>query len=286
MRLRFWGTRGSVPTPDASHAKYGGDTSCIEVRTDDPRSVVVLDAGTGIRRLGQALGDDVERVDVLLTHLHLDHIIGLGFFAPLFRPDLEVHLWGPASPLLGLKARLTRYLSPPLFPVRIRDLPCRLSLHDVPNGTFAVPGIEVTSALVCHPGPTVGFRLDDGTSTVAYLPDHEPALGVPRFPEAPEWTSGSALAWEVDTLVHDAQYETHEYPAHIGWGHSTLDHAVAFAQLVRARRLVAFHFDPAHDDRRLDQIYGAGALYDGVDVVAAREGVELDAAAPAMPHGT
>ena len=152
------------------------------MRTGDPGHVVVLDAGTGIVGLGDTIGPDVQRVDVLLSHLHMDHILGLGFFKPLFRPELEVHLWGPASTVLDLRGRLTRYLSPPLFPVRLRDLPCRLELHDTPLGTFDLPGLTVQAALVCHPGPTVGYRLDDGHSTMTYLPDHEPALGAAASP--------------------------------------------------------------------------------------------------------
>ena len=138
--VRFWGTRGSVPTPGPATQRFGGNTSCVEVRADDRDSIVVLDAGTGIRALGATLPPDARRVDILLSHLHMDHIIGLGFFAGLFRPGLEVHIWGPSSTVLPLRARLTRYLSPPLFPVRLRDLPCRLTLHDVPLGTFEVPG--------------------------------------------------------------------------------------------------------------------------------------------------
>jgi len=166
--VRFWGTRGSVPTPGPATQRFGGNTSCVEVRAAELDSIVVLDAGTGICALGATLPADLRRVDILLSHLHMDHIIGLGFFAGLFRPGLEVHIWGPSSTVLPLRARLTRYLSPPLFPVRLRDLPCRLTLHDIPLGTFEVPGMSVTAALVCHPGPTVGYRLDDGTSTLEF----------------------------------------------------------------------------------------------------------------------
>ncbi|HVL81525.1 MAG TPA: MBL fold metallo-hydrolase [Actinomycetota bacterium] len=254
MKVTLWGTRGSLPTPGSRTTRYGGNTSCVEVRTS-PRSTIVLDAGTGIRDLGAALDRDLERVDILLTHLHMDHIIGLGFFEPLFRPGLEVHLWGPASAISDLRGRLSRYLSPPLFPVGLRDIPSRLTLHDLPIGTFEVPGAEVTSDLVCHPGPTLGLRLTDGRRSLAYMPDHEPALGVPDFPSAARWTSGYALAADVDLLVHDAQYFDDEYPRHVGWGHSAVSHAVAFAELARARMLVAFHHDPGHDDEALDRAY-------------------------------
>jgi ribonuclease BN (tRNA processing enzyme) len=234
----------------------------------------VLDAGSGIRNLGAGLAPTIERVDVLLTHLHMDHIIGLGFFAALRNPRLEVHLWGPASTTLSLGERLARYLSPPLFPVRLRDLPCRLTLHDVPLGTFELPNMEVRAGLVCHPGPTVGYRLHDGTGTLTYLPDHEPALGARRFPEPHAWTSGYALAADADLLIHDAQYAPLEYDDHVGWGHSSLAHAIAFAAHTRVRHLIAFHHDPAHDDDCLDDIYKQclEAPKESPRITAAREG--------------
>jgi len=207
----------------------------------------------------------------------MDHILGLGFFGGLFSPDLEVHIWGPSSTTLGLGQRLARYLSPPLFPVRLRDLPCRLELHDLPLGTFDLPDAEVRASLVCHPGPTAGFRLGDGTGTVCYLPDHEPALGVRRFPEQREWTSGAALADDVHLLIHDAQYDDTEYLAHVGWGHSSISHAVALADLAGARRLLAFHHDPSHDDDCLDRLF-ATAIAErsgGLVLSAAREGACL-----------
>ena len=273
MRVRLWGTRGSLPTPGAETSSFGGNTACVEVGVT-PDAVVVLDAGTGIRGLGHQLSSSVSRVDILLTHLHMDHIIGLGFFDPLRQPGLEVHIWGPASATLGLRGRLSRYLSPPLFPVRIRDLECSLTLHDVPFGTFEVPGLLVTADLVCHPGPTVGYRLTEGAASMAYLPDHEPALGAREFPGDPRWTSGFALAEGVDLLLHDAQYiDEDEYATRIGWGHSTLGHALTFAKHVGAKRLVAFHHDPTHSDDVLDALYA-----DLPDVIAAREGQELETA--------
>jgi phosphoribosyl 1,2-cyclic phosphodiesterase len=273
---RFWGARGSVPTPGPATQRFGGNTSCVEVRADDLDSIVVLDAGTGICALGATLPSDVRRVDILLSHLHMDHIIGLGFFAGLFRPGLEVHIWGPSSTVLPLRARLTRYLSPPLFPVRLRDLPCRLTLHDVPLGTFEVPGMSVTAALVCHPGPTVGYRLDDETSTLVYLSDHEPALGARRFPDLPRWTSGFDLAHGADVLIHDAQYADDEYQHHIGWGHSSISQAIAFAVQAGVGHLVGFHHDPWHDDDTLDALYIKYADQP-MRVTPAREGAVLAA---------
>jgi phosphoribosyl 1,2-cyclic phosphodiesterase len=265
--VELWGTRGSLPTPGPETVRYGGNTACVEVRTA-AGDLLVLDAGTGVRRLGASLPADLARIDVLLTHLHMDHIQGLGFFAALFRPGLEVHIWGPPSVTMGVRQRLARYLSPPLFPIRMADLSCRLELHDAPVGTFEVAGAVVTADLVCHPGPTLGYRIDDGTATLAYLPDHEPALGSREFEPHKGWTSGLALADGVDLLVHDAQYTLDEYPSHIGWGHSALEHAVAFAGAAGAGRLVAFHHDPAHDDATLDRLFADMPE----QVVGAREG--------------
>lgn len=275
MRLTFWGTRGSLPSPRPGTARYGGNTSCVELGTDDG-SVVVLDAGTGIHRLPD-FPPGTTRVDVLLSHLHMDHILGLGFFGALFQPDLEVHIWGPPSTTLDLHGRLTRYLSPPLFPVRLRDLPCRLVLHDAPRGTFDLPGVSVTADLVCHPGPTLGYRITGDGATIAYLPDHEPALGAENFLRHPEWTSGFDLVNDVDTLIHDAQYSEEEYPAHVGWGHSSISQALALAEAAGVGRLVAFHHDPNHNDRQLDRLYAdAAGLRDwSFELIPATEGSRL-----------
>lgn len=253
MRIMFWGTRGSLPQAGPETVRYGGNTSCVEVVGADG-TLLVLDAGTGIRRLGAKLNPGVSRVDILLTHLHMDHIQGLMFFDPLYQPDLEVHIWGPASTTADLRQRLARYLSPPLSPVRLRDLPCHLTLHDVPFGSFAIGGLTITADLVCHPGPTVGYRITEDATVIAYIPDHEPALGVHDFPGEPDWTSGFSLAAGVNLLIHDAQYSDVEYENHVGWGHSSISHTLAFAAATGVERLVAFHHDPTHDDAALDEI--------------------------------
>ncbi|MGH7789494.1 MAG: MBL fold metallo-hydrolase [Candidatus Binatia bacterium] len=286
MRVTIWGTRGSLASPGPETARYGGNTSCVEVRDDDSRHVLILDAGTGIRRLGASF-PPVHRVDVLLTHLHMDHIQGLGFFAPLYDAAMQVHLWGPASPALALQTRLSRYLSPPLFPVHLRDLACRLELHDVPSGEFAIGPFRVTAALICHPGPTVGYRVSCAGATMTYLSDHEPALGVASFPDAAEWTSGYALAADADLLIHDGQYGADEYDTHVGWGHSSIEDAVRFAALAGAKRLVTFHHDPAHTDDDLERLHrrAIAALQPPFPVEPAAEGAvyELGAACPPQP---
>jgi phosphoribosyl 1,2-cyclic phosphodiesterase len=253
MKITLWGTRGSLPSPGPETVRYGGNTSCVEVRSNDG-TLLVLDAGTGLRRLGNVIEPDIVRIDILLTHLHMDHIQGFGFFGPLFRPGLDVHVYGPPSTTHDLRTRLTKYLSPPLFPVRLRDLPARLSLHDVPMEPFSVNGLRVEASSISHPGPTVGYRISDRSGTLVYMPDHEPALGVEKFPLPADWTSGTALAAGADLLIHDSQYTLWEYADHVGWGHSAIEHAVAFAAVAKVKRLLTFHHDPGHSDEMVDRM--------------------------------
>jgi phosphoribosyl 1,2-cyclic phosphodiesterase len=284
MRVTLWGTRGSLASPGSETERFGGNTACVEVR-DHGDSVLVLDAGTGIRRLGASIDPSIRRVDILLSHLHMDHIQGLGFFAPLYLPDVEVHIWGPASTTHGLQTRLSRYLSPPFFPVHLRDLKCRLQLHEVPCGTFEIGPFQVFAALVCHPGPTVGYRISSGAGTLAYLSDHEPALGVPEFPLEPEWTSGFPVAVDADLLIHDAQYRADEYPDHVGWGHSAFDDVLRFAALARVRHLVTFHHDPSHSDSDIEAMLAAAPANLPFQLSAGAEGATFELPArESRPH--
>jgi phosphoribosyl 1,2-cyclic phosphodiesterase len=186
----------------------------------------------------------------------MDHIQGLGFFEPLFRPGVDVHIWGPSSTTLDLRDRLSRYLSPPLFPVRLRDLPRHPTLHDVVQvGAFQVGPFTIHAELVCHPGPTVGYRIEERGRSLAYLPDHEPALGLEVFPGDPDYVPGLSLAQDVDLLINDAMFTAEEYPRYVGWGHCSLDQALAFAEAARVRRFVTFHHDPGHNDDQLDRLF-------------------------------
>ena len=254
MDVTLWGTRGSLPSPGPETVRYGGNTSCVSVLSPTG-TFLVLDSGTGIRRLNSKLPKNIHRVDILLTHLHMDHIIGLGFFAPLRSPAYEVHLWGPANVTRALHLRLSRYLSPPLFPVHLRDLPCTLALHEVGDEEFDILDFHITSDFVCHLDPTLGYRVETDVASLAYLPDHEPALGVENFPNHPEWTSGFALSDRVDLLIHDAQYTTEEYNERVGYGHSSISQTIRFASMAGVRHLVPFHHDPNHSDSDLDRLY-------------------------------
>jgi ribonuclease BN (tRNA processing enzyme) len=203
----------------------------------------------------------------------MDHIQGLGFFSPLFRSNMETHLWGPPSATLDLRSRLSRYLSPPLFPVRLRDLASRVQLHNAPDEPTTIGSLEVRADTVIHPGPTVGYRISEADVSLAYLPDHEPALGDTDFPDGPRWTSGFDLAAGADLLVHDAQYFPKERSTRIGWGHCSTVEAAAFASLAGVRRLAVFHHDPAHDDATLDRLVAeVAAAAPGIEVLGAREG--------------
>ena len=251
MRVKLWGTRGSIAVSGPDTIRYGGDTSAVELRCTGDR-LLILDGGSGIRALD--VGADTRRVDILLSHLHMDHVQGLPFFAPLLDPDVEVHVWGPASTTRTLRQRIARYLSPPLFPVRVRDL-ANVMFHDVTTGEFEIAGVRVTADLIAHPGATLGYRLSENSSTLAYMPDHEPSMGLPDLPSRPEWTSGYALAEGVDVLIHDAQYNDDEYASRVGWGHSSTSHLAAFADMTAPRKLVTFHHDPAHTDDDLDTLH-------------------------------
>lgn len=250
MRVRLNGTRGSVGRAGPTTVRYGGDTSSVEVTSTDG-SVLVLDAGSGIVHAACA-NQSRGRIDVLLTHLHMDHIQGLGFFGPLFEPEVEVHMWGPVSTSKTLTTRLARYLSPPLFPVRLRDLPS-VTVHDLEPGSVDIGPYSVTADFIIHPGQTFGYRIESEGRTIAYLPDHEPALGTGHIPSDPRWTSGHELADGVNLLIHDAQYTDEEYPDRIGWGHSSLSQALDFAQLASVEKLITFHHEPNHSDEQIDR---------------------------------
>jgi phosphoribosyl 1,2-cyclic phosphodiesterase len=232
--------------------RYGGNTSCVEVSLDG--TTLVLDAGTGIRALGAELVARGERsVHLLLTHLHLDHLEGLRFFAPIWVDGISLDIWGPPSPLLSLRERVSRSFSPPLFPIDMRDIPARVTFHDVPREPWSINGASLSADLVVHPGPTVGFRIETPTSSVAYLPDHEPALAG-WAGRSRDWISGGAVAADVELLLHDAQYFEEEYAGRIGWGHSSVADAVGYTEAVGARRLVLFHHEPTHDDASLERL--------------------------------
>ena len=251
MKATVWGARGSVPAPGPATMRYGGNTSCVQLELSDG-STLVLDAGTGIRALGLAMPQVSGPLHILLTHLHLDHIQGLLFFAPMFQPDAEIVIWGPSAPEGSLRDRIARYISAPLMPVEIRELPCAVSFKECEGTEWQVGSARVRAESVSHRGPTLGYRIEDAGTTVCYIPDHEPGLGASLEDLPDDWISGFDLARGADLLIHDGQYTDEEYPAHMGWGHSPMRDTLTFARRAGARRLLAFHHDPLHTDRDLD----------------------------------
>jgi phosphoribosyl 1,2-cyclic phosphodiesterase len=238
--------------------RYGGNTSCVEVTLSDG-STLILDAGTGIRNLGLALGgrDSIQQpIHILLTHLHLDHIQGLMFFAPAFRPESEIVIWGPASPEASLRDRVARYISAPLAPVEVRELPSVVSFREADSVEWEIGPARIQAQAVNHRGPTLGYRIEDAGTSLCYIPDHEPGLGAPLADLDDDWISGFELGRGASMLIHDCQYTDQEYRAHIGWGHSPVSDALGFASRVAAQRVLLFHHDPLHSDEFLDDLCG------------------------------
>ena len=252
MKVTVWGCRGSLPSPGPEKNIYGGNTSCVQVMHGD--TCIILDGGSGIQRLGQFLSPDIKELHILLTHLHIDHTMGLGFFLPLYNPNVTVHLWGPSAGGESLLQRLRRYFSPPLFPVRLNELPIHPIVHELDDRDFKIGDVNVSSRYICHPGPTLGYRLSTSESVFTYMPDHEVSLGSSHFPVEPEWTSGYEIAQGADLLFHDAQYRPEEYSNRIGWGHSSIEDTITFAKLCKVKHLALFHHDPAHTDVQLNKL--------------------------------
>ncbi len=269
MRARIWGCRGSLATPGEATVRYGGNTTCVELRAASG-AVVVLDAGTGVRDLGRTLVGRVREIDLLLTHLHLDHIEGLGFFAPLFDPGCTIHVHGPRPDGGTLEEMVSAYLSPPYFPVPFERIDATITFAEVERDTFELDGLRVTSVPVKHPGPTLAYRIEEDGSSLAFVPDNEPGL---------DPSSGLEVAGGADLLLHDAQYTDEEYASRVGWGHCAISHLTAYLREAAPRRAVMVHHDPTHADGQLEAMLervrsasGHGQLELG------REGLELSPA--------
>jgi phosphoribosyl 1,2-cyclic phosphodiesterase len=285
--VTIWGARGSIPTPGALTTRYGGNTPCVAVEHsgDAGDRLVILDAGTGIRLLGQELverGNGPLQVDLLLSHTHWDHIQGIPFFAPFFDDGNEVRVWGSKQGDVDLDAILRQQMHPVVFPVPLDRVAAELLVEHVEPGTFEIDGFEVEAIRLRHPGNTLGYRLTPmgGGASMAYVTDNELGPGG-EYDVGLRWRRKLVqFLKDVDVLIHDAMYTPHDLDQHRGWGHSSYAEAVTLAAEARVARLVLFHHRPEHDDAAMDNVVEAAqtaAEESGqtFEVIAATEGMQL-----------
>ncbi|MGH7389943.1 MAG: diguanylate cyclase domain-containing protein [Candidatus Rokuibacteriota bacterium] len=280
MYVRFWGTRGSIASPGPATARYGGNTSCVEVRGDDG-TVIVLDCGTGARGLGLDLvrRGGALRVNLFIGHTHWDHIQGFPFFVPAFVEGVDLNIFAPTGFQRGLEEAMAGQMEYSYFPVKLRDLRSRLHFTELEEGFFRVGDLLVETQYLNHTAPTIAYKISGAGGTLAYVTDHEPfwpGRG-PEF-EHPGDQAHVGFLKGADLVIHDAQYTQEEYSSRVGWGHSTVEYATAVARAAGVRRLALFHHDPSRDDAEMERLEArarAGAAGE-VEVFAGREGLELE----------
>ena len=298
MDVRFWGTRGSLAKPGHTTLRYGGNTSCVEVRCDDG-SLIVLDCGTGAHALGQSLlAAHPPHPDghLLITHTHWDHIQGFPFFAPLFVPGNTWDIYAPGTLGKQLEYTLAGQMEYDYFPVTLKQLGATIRFHDLGEGPFSIGNVRVTAQYLNHPALALGYRIEAGGVSVVYSVDHEPhtpdpagVIGAP--PTHIEDRRHVDLLAGADLVIHDAQYTVEEYPQKTGWGHTPAEWAVDYGMAAHARRLALFHHDPLRSDDALDELVEvcrarASAAGSDMEVFAAREGqtVHLAEGEAGVPH--
>ncbi|MFN7139014.1 MAG: response regulator [Limisphaerales bacterium] len=300
-RLKFWGVRGSIPTPGGETVFYGGNTACVEVRSDG--EIIILDAGTGIRPLGLSLLEEHKErameVTLLITHTHWDHIQGFPFFLPVYNPKHKIRVLGFEGARQGLESTLFAQMESPYFPVSLREISDHISVQELKEKDFKVGPVRVQAELVNHPGICSGYRIHTSGGSICYLPDIE--LFQPQRAQNSvhqgEKSAEEKFAVERDeklvefirdaeVLIIDAQYDATEYATHVGWGHSCVDDSVRLAIRANVKRVFLFHHDPAHNDEQISRMVAHArelVRREGSHLIveAAREGFELVLEAPA-----
>lgn len=283
MHVRFWGTRGSIPTPGNRTAVYGGNTSCVEIRTNDGTSLI-LDCGTGIRVLGLDMlrRKAQQRLHLLIGHTHWDHIQGFPFFTPAFLPGTELNIYGSATFQRSLEDSLSGQMQYSYFPVKLDDLASRIHYTELEEGFFRIGEVLVETQYLNHTAPTIAYRITTDGATVAYITDHEPFSNSPALALThPGDQRHVQFLNDADLVIHDAQYTTEEYRTKVGWGHSPADYATDVAIAADVAKLALFHHDPIHDDEAVkriedDQRARAATAGSSLDVFAAAEGMEFE----------
>ncbi len=278
--LTFWGTRGSIPVSGADTRRYGGNTPCLVLEQPD-LPAIILDAGTGLRAYGATLGNTAAAAVLLLSHTHWDHIQGLPFFGPLWRPGSRLAILGPQPAHRGLAETLARQMDPDVFPVPFERFAGEVSVTEITETSFAIGDTSARSLRLHHPGRAFGYRLTPagGGREVAYLTDNELTLAGEPYGE--RWRQDLVAALHgTHTLVHDAAYDDVTAAGRRGWGHSTPGQAVALAADARCRRLVLFHHEPGNDDAVIDRMLNdakalAQRAVPDLEVIAAADGLRL-----------
>jgi CheY-like chemotaxis protein/glyoxylase-like metal-dependent hydrolase (beta-lactamase superfamily II) len=264
MQVRFWGTRGSIAAPGPETLRYGGNTACVEVRTDDG-TLLIFDCGTGARKLGLSLlGGGPVNAHLLLGHTHADHIQGLPFFVPAFLPGSQLTVYGPAGIDRDLPSAIGGQMEYAYFPVPLHSLPAKFNFVELGEGEFSIDEVHVRTQFLNHTAPNLGYRLDTGDASVVYATDHEPHTGSLWRPDRkpgeyeieallhPGDRRHAEFMCDADLVIHDAQYTLAEYPKRIAWGHSAVEHVIDLALAARVKHIVLFHHDPTRDDDALD----------------------------------
>ena len=294
MRVQFYGTRGSLATPGEATVRYGGNTSCVAVRSDSG-TLILLDIGTGAAVLGRELMAGGGRLSghILIGHTHWDHIQGLPFFAPLFVPGNEWHIYAPRGLRQTVHDTLAGQMQHTYFPVDLDQLGATIHYHDLIEGDLQIEDIAVRAQYLNHPALTLGYRLEVDGASMVYATDHEPhsrpLAEHPGLIEGQDRRHADFLS-QADLVIHDAQYLASEYATKVGWGHSTIEYAIAVARFAGARRLALTHHDPQRTDAALDALLAdihAGDQGSALEIFAAAEGqvIELRGDAPRRAAG-
>eukprot|EP00899_Mesostigma_viride_P027944 jgi/Mesvir1/8334/Mv12596-RA.2 len=263
MKVKFWGTRGSISKPGRETVKCGGHTSCVQITTNDGTQLI-LDCGTGAHGLGMQLACEGKPVNahILITHTHWDHIQGLPFFTPLFIPGNNVQIYGPRGLSAGLRDALCGQMQYTYFPITMEAFASVVEFHDLSEETFSIGDITITTLYMNHPAITLGYRIVADGATVLYCTDHEPHCRTLADGGTPAPSSADdrhcAFMRGADLLIHDCQYTACEYPQKVGWGHSTLEYVVDMAAHAQVRQVALFHHDPMCSDDEVDAMVEAG----------------------------